>query len=143
MPQAVRRELGSHPLLDAGRGGAMGTDTYHRALRGAEWCLTAPGFGFGARLVDYVACGCIPVVVRPGQGQLWLPYEPELDYRTFAVSLPFEDIPRLPALLEAIPPAVLRAKREALRALHRRFLWDDEYGQAFEAVREAVLLKVK
>ena len=97
----------------------------------------------GIALMKAQACGCIPVVVRPGQGQLWLPYEPELDYRTFAVSLPFEDIPRLPALLEAIPPAVLRAKREALRALHRRFLWDDEYGQAFEAVREAVLLKVK
>ena len=81
------RELAAHPLLDAGRAGARVRDTaaYHHALRGAEWCLTAPGFGFGARLVDYVACGCIPVVVRPGR--LLLPYEPELDYDGFAVSV--------------------------------------------------------
>ena len=78
--------------------------------------------------------------MRPGR--LLLPYEPELDYDGFAVSVPFEDIPRLPAILEAMPPAELRAKRERLREVHRRFVWDEQYGRAFEAVRDAVLRKV-
>ena len=56
--------------------------------------------------------------------------------------LPFEDTPCLPALLEAIRPAELRAKRERLRELHCRFVWDERYGRAFEAVRDAVLRKL-
>ena len=56
--------------------------------------------------------------------------------------MPFEDIPRLPAILEAMRPAELRAKRERLREVHRRFVWDEQYGEAFEAVRDAVLRKV-
>ena len=56
--------------------------------------------------------------------------------------MPFEDIPRLPAILEAMPHAELHAKRERLRDVHRRFVWDEQYGRAFEAVRDAVLRKV-
>lgn len=59
-----------------------------------------------------------------------------------AMQVTFEDIPRLPALLEAMRPAELRAKRERLRELHRRFVWDERYGRAFEAVRYAVLRKL-
>ena len=29
-----------------------------------------------------------------------------------------------------------------LREVHRRFVWDEQYGRAFEAVRDAVLRKV-
>ena len=143
--QAVRRELAHLPIVDFGRPGARfaSTAAYHRALRGVQWCLTAPGYGFGARIVDYVACGCIPVVVRAEQPRVLLPYEPELDYRSFAVIVDFADVPRLPALLEAMDERKLYAKRERLREIHRAFLWDDHYGTAYEAVRDAVLAKVR
>jgi len=32
---------------------------------------------------------------------------------------------------------------EVLRAIHRDFVWDDLYGRAYEAVRDAVLARVR
>ena len=72
-----------------------------------------------------------------------LPYEPELDYTTFAVVLEFDELPTLPARLAAMGAEELRAKREVLRDIHRDFVWDDGYGRAYEAVRDAVLAKVR
>lgn len=148
--QAVHQTLGSradlHDLVDLGRPGerALSTAAYHRTLRSVQWCLTAPGYGFGARIVDYLACGCIPVVVRPARTlRVLLPFEPELDYDAFGIVLPFEDLPSLPELLRGMPEATLRAKRHRLKELHRDFLWDDAYGRAFEAVRAATLGKVR
>ena len=96
--------------------------------------------GFGVRIVDYVASACIPVVVRPGR--LTMPLEPDLDYSRFAVNVAFRDIPRLPALLGAMSEEAVRRKREALRDVHRMFLWDEQYGRAYETVRQMVLRRL-
>ena len=104
-------------------------------------CLTAPGYGFGARIVDYMACGCIPVVVRPGR--LLLPFEPDLDYDSFAVSVAFEELPHLPQMLAGLSERALRAKRDRMNEVHRMFLWDDSYGSAFAAVHAQILDKVR
>ena len=104
-------------------------------------CLTAPGYGFGARIVDYMACGCIPVVVRPGR--LLLPFEPDLDYDSFAVSVAFQDLLHLPEVLMGLSERTLRAKRARMKEVHRMFLWDDSYGNAFEAVHALILKRVR
>ena len=70
---------------------------------------------------------------------LSLPFEPFLDYDTFAVSVPFRDIPRLPTLLGSLSDTAIRAKRERLRLVHRLFLWDAQYGRAYEAARLMLL----
>ena len=57
------------------------SQSYHDTLREYEFCLSAPGTGFGTRIVDYIVSGCIPVIVRPGD--LLLPFEPDLDYSAF------------------------------------------------------------
>jgi hypothetical protein len=72
-----------------------------------------------------------------------MPFEPELDYDSFGVSISFDDLPRLPALLASFSEPTLRAKRERMREVHRMFLWDDDYGHAFTAVYDAVLAKVR
>ena len=124
----------------AGRAMSGGTAAYHQALQSVQFCLVAPGNGFDTRLVDYMACGCIPVIIHAGLGvRVLQPYEPELDYEAFAVTLPFESIPELPAILERLPEDALRTKRERLREVHRMFLWDYLHGGAFEAVAEALL----
>ena len=53
-------------------------------------------------------------------GRLALPYEPELDYESFAVSVQFRHIATLPALLSGMSDAVIRAKRERLRSEHEK-----------------------
>ena len=114
--------------------------SYHQELLQAQFCLTAPGMGFGVRLIDYVAAGCVPVVVRPGG--LALPFEPDLDYDAFAVSVPFRELRTLPDTLAAMSDAAIRAKRERLRAVHRAFLWDEGYGRAYEMTKAMLLRRL-
>ena len=133
--QTVQRVLGGHPLLNFSSE-RVSPGSYARLLLQFDFCLTAPGMGFGVRIIDYVAAGCIPVVVRPGK--LRLPLEPDLDYSEFAVSVAFKDIAALPAVLAGLGEERTRRMREKLKDVHRQFLWDEEYGLAYEAVRDAL-----
>jgi len=165
--QAVENELGKHPMVHFNRhgpapvahvdgqnstgsprsahqtssAGILTGASYHAMLRTYEFCLSAPGKGFGNRLVDYIVTGCIPVVVRPGG--LLLPLEPALDYDGFAVQLPFEDIPILPSILANLSRHAIWKKRQRLMEVHKMFLWDEGYGQAYEVVREQMLQILK
>ena len=47
-----------------------GSAAYHAVLRSYDFCLSVTGASFDPRISDYVASGCIPVIVRPG-GVLW------------------------------------------------------------------------
>ena len=118
--------------------------SHKSASRALRWvAMGFIGFSVGMvgfwnkTLIDYIAAACIPVVVRPGN--LLLPYEPSLDYDAFAVTVPFREITALPALLGGMSEAAVRAKRERLRQVHRMFLWDSEYGSAYEAARDMLL----
>lgn len=132
--QAVRRTIGSDArvVFNVGKTGG-----YLTTLSQTEFCLTAPGFGFGVRIIDYVATGCLPVIVRV-EPQVLLPLEPDLDYSAFAVSIPFAAIGALPEILANMSSTEIRRKREALRDVHKQFIWDEGYGQAYEAVLGAL-----
>ena len=93
------------------------------------------------RIGDYVAAACIPVIVRPGD-LLW-PYEPDLDYSTFAIDVGFEDLPRLHEIIANVSEAEVRRKRERLREIYRFFVWDDAVGGAYESVMAAVMARVR
>ena len=134
------RTIGQHPLVEFNRGAKVLTGGLHALLRTYDFCLSAPGTGFGNRIVDYVVAGCIPVVVRPGG--LLLPHEPDLDYSAFAVSVPFETIPALPSLLANMSDAVVAQMRERLCAVHRMFIWDEDYGTAYETALGALLSRL-
>ena len=51
----------------------------------------------------------------------------------------YSDVRALPALVRNMSAAAIRAKRARLAEVHRTFVWDEEYGTAYEAVRDAVL----
>ena len=144
MRQMVHRILGDHPIVHFNRNtpeqASNTTSDYHALLRSFDFCLCAPGKGFGNRIVDYVASGCIPVILRPGD--LYMPLEPELRYDDFAVSIPFEAVPMLPGILANMSDAAIRAKRQRLFEVHKLFLWDEDYGEAYEAVMWRVSQKL-
>ena len=117
------------------------SDTYHATLRGYDFCLSVAGNSFCPRIADYAASGCIPVLVRPGM-LLW-PHEPDLDYSTFSLSVGFDDLPRLPDILANMSDAQVRAKRWALREVHRAFIWDEEYGRAYEVSMAGVMRRLR
>ena len=79
------------------------------------------------------------MVIQPTGSRLLLPFEPQLRYEDFGVVLPYSQIRSLPALLQNMSAAAIRAKRVRLAEVHRSFVWDEGYGAAYEAVRDAVL----
>ena len=99
------------------------------------------GNSYRPRIGDHAAAACIPVIVRPGD-LLW-PYEPDLDYSTFAINVGFEDSPRLPEIIANVSEAEVRKKRERLREIYRMFIWADEEGNVHEAVMAAVMARVR
>ena len=108
----------------------------------STFCVLVPGdSAMTPRLFSFTAAACIPVIVRPGD-LLW-PYEPDLDYSTFAIDVGFEDLPRLAEIIANVSEAEVRRKRERLREIYRMFVWDDREGGAYEAVMAAVMARVR
>lgn len=52
--------------------GGMRPAQYEAAMRGALYCLAPYGFGWGIRLSEAVALGCVPIIVQVSAGTLTL-----------------------------------------------------------------------
>ena len=59
---------------------------------------------------------------------------PELDYARFSINVRYEDLPALPARLANLSDAEVHRYRRGMREVHRQFIWDEEYGTAYQAV---------
>ncbi|EFJ44781.1 acetylglucosaminyltransferase [Volvox carteri f. nagariensis] len=64
-----------------------------------KFCLAPLGGGHGKRQVLVSLMGCVPVLIGNGVLQ---PFEPEIDWSRFSVSVPEADIPDLPRILANI-----------------------------------------
>ena len=91
-------------------------------MRRSRFCLCPTGSGWGVRLVQAVANGCVPVIV---QDQVHQPGDDVLNYASFSLRLRRADIPILDRVLEAITPAQLAAMQAALKRVHRFFIWEE------------------
>ena len=118
--------------------------TYREALLSTEYCLVATGNGFGVRLIDYMASGCIPVILSSG---VWYPFEgmpssardaSRLRYHTFAHVFPLEEAHKVVEVLQAQSDDQRARRRAAMREQHRKFLWDEDHGEAYEQTMKAL-----
>eukprot|EP00899_Mesostigma_viride_P003752 jgi/Mesvir1/13378/Mv15051-RA.1 len=129
-----------------------GRENYQRNMRSSRFCLDALGHGFSTRIVDYVSSGCIPIIVR--DDVLW-PYEsyefrgsvvenwlqedpspawgdfPRVRYNEFAVTFRKRDIPKILETLRGISDKRVRELRAGCQRVHKAFLWDQDYGMAY------------
>ncbi len=64
-----------------------------------KFCLAPVGGGYGKRQMHSIFMGCVPVLIGDGVLQ---PFEPEIDWGRFSVSVEEGDIPSLPKILAAI-----------------------------------------
>eukprot|EP00899_Mesostigma_viride_P015298 jgi/Mesvir1/2376/Mv22131-RA.1 len=127
-------------------------ERYYPKLRSSKFCLDVPGFGFSVRMMDYMASGCIPVIVR--DDILW-PYEsyeyggdassnwqqdgpsyvwgnfPRIHYPSFSLSFRKKEIPQIVDRLRAVGPEKLRQLQEGVERVHKAFIWDHDYGLAY------------
>ena len=113
---------------------------YYETLLRTEYCLVATGSGFGVRLIDYLASGCIPVIVN---SSVWYPYEQpggstELRYEDFAHVFPLERAAEVVDVLQAESDAERGRRRSMMRRFYRRFLWDEGQGTAYQTTLEAL-----
>eukprot|EP00899_Mesostigma_viride_P017710 jgi/Mesvir1/25940/Mv20934-RA.1 len=125
---------------------------YYPKLRSSRFCMDTAGHGFSVRILDYMASGCIPVIIR--DDILW-PYEsyelggdgtenwqqdsaqgrwddlPRVHYPEFSISIRKKGIPALLSMLRGISSDRLRQLQEGVQRVHKAFLWDEEYGLAY------------
>ncbi|KAG2454703.1 hypothetical protein HYH02_000540 [Chlamydomonas schloesseri] len=86
----------------------------------SRFCLAPSGWGWGLRLLQAVACGCVPVVV---QDSVYQPLWDVVPYEEFAVVVPRAQLHRLPQLLDAVTPEQLARLQAGLVTWHRAFLY--------------------
>ena len=95
-----------------------------RVATESRFCFSPSGHGWGMRTGKNAMLGCVPLVAQPFVVQ---PYETELDYARFSRRADWEDLPRLPELLN-VSNADLAAMRAQLPRVAPAFLWRVEAG---------------
>lgn len=87
-----------------------------------------------------MASGCIPVILN---NSVLYPYEQPagiVPYADFAHVFPFDQAHVVVSVLQAESEAERRRRRRVQRLHYRKFLWDEEHGDAFEWTLRAIQL---
>jgi len=88
----------------------------------SRYCLVVPTDGWSGTFEDAVLHGCIPVVVNMDKG-IAQPFSTMLKLSSGMLNIARSDLPDLPAILKAIPPAEEDALRAALQTWWHRMAW--------------------
>ena len=125
--QAVwRQKLWAEPDM---RIVSAGIPDYQEAARQARFCLHTEGNGWGARVVDYMAMECLPLMLND---EMVFPYANILDWSRFSVHMRKREIPQVAARLRNVSGATQDAMHEVLRRYKRGFVWWRPEGLAYE-----------
>lgn len=108
---------------------SAGIPDYDTAVPQAHFCLHTEGNGWGARVVDYMAMECLPLMVNDG---MIFPYANILNWDTFAIHLLKKQIPRIPHILRNVSAAAQLTMHAAQRRYKRAFVWWRPEGLAYE-----------
>ena len=73
--------------------------SYSNLLARSRFCVVATGDGFSMRAEDAMLHGCIPVLIMDNILPVW---EPHLSWAELGIRIAEADIPRLPAILQAL-----------------------------------------
>jgi hypothetical protein len=125
--QAVWRErLWAEPDM---RIVSAGIPDYDTAVPNAHFCLHTEGNGWGARVVDYMAMECLPLMVNDG---MIFPYSNVIDWDAFSIHLNKKHVPQIPAILRNVSAAKQLQMHSVQRRYKRAFVWWRPDGLAYE-----------
>mmetsp|Transcript_36676 Transcript_36676/g.92646 ORF Transcript_36676/g.92646 Transcript_36676/m.92646 type:complete len:581 (-) Transcript_36676:360-2102(-) len=122
---------------------------YDRQLSKSKFCLAPLGGGHGQRQIIVSFMGCVPVTIGDSVMQ---PFEPELDWTRFSLTVPQADIPRLHEVLGGVDEEQHASMKAALRCAAQHFAWSSLVGgfmhdtgayDAFETTLEILRMKLK
>ncbi|GIL60956.1 hypothetical protein Vafri_15768 [Volvox africanus] len=94
----------------------------------AKFCLAPTGGGHGKRQVLVGRYGCIPV---PITDYVLQPFEPELDWPSFSVTVKEDDVPNLHNILRAINETKLAEMQKALACAAKHLWYSSMWGGIF------------
>ncbi|XP_057982420.1 uncharacterized protein LOC131167642 isoform X2 [Malania oleifera] len=129
--QRLAEEFGSSPNKEGKLGKQHASDVivtplrsenYHETLASSVFCGVLPGDGWSGRMEDCVLQGCIPVIIQDG---IFLPYENVLNYETFAVRIPEDEIPNMINILRAFNETEIEFMLANVKNIWQRFLYRD------------------
>jgi len=122
--QAVFRAVRSSGLRGLEMSGRLKGDYYGTAysanLRDALFCGAFPGDGWSGGISAAIMAGCIPLIIGDG---LEMPFENVLNYSAFSLRVAEADIPRLPAILAAVPRDAIEVLLDGVRRVRPRFTY--------------------
>ena len=108
---------------------SAGIPDYLTAVPAARFCLHTEGNGWGARVVDYMAMECLPLMVNDG---MIFPYANILDWDAFSIHLNKRHVPQIAAILRNVSEARQRQMHAVQRRYKRAFVWWRPDGLAYE-----------
>ena len=98
---------------------SAGIPDYLTAVPQARFCLHTEGNGWGARVIDYMAMECIPLMLNDG---MIFPYANVLSWPRFSLHLSKRQIPTLASILRNVSAAAqLEMHAELRRRVGGRF----------------------
>ncbi|GIL43551.1 hypothetical protein Vafri_1253 [Volvox africanus] len=124
-----------------------GTKTYLQDISTHKFCLAPLGGGHGKRQILVSFMGCVPVLIGDGVLQ---PFEPEIDWSKFSISVPEQDIPDLPQILNNVSSETLQDMQKRLKCAAQHMFYSSSLGailgedgryDAFETIIE--ILRVR
>jgi hypothetical protein len=127
MRQALYLQFGD------GRGAKHGIWIQNRSMQSgllahmtqrSKFCLAPSGHGWGMRTGKNAVLGCVPLIAQPYVVQ---PYEMLLPYEGFSRRIAYEEIKRLPEIVNVPDEEMYRLRRKLAR-VRRAFVWRVEGG---------------
>ena len=108
---------------------SAGIPDYDTAVPKARFCLHTEGNGWGARVVDYMAMECLPLMVNDG---MIFPYANIINWDRFSVHLNKKHVPLIAGILRNITDEQQKAMHAVQRRYKRAFVWWRPDGLAYE-----------
>ena len=113
----ARGEFGLLAATNATRCYECPAGKYLEEMMSATFCGVFPGNGWG-HIETPILLGCIPVVV---QDEILTPWENVLNFTSFAIRLPRNQLHRMIDILKAIPQERIKAMQAKLSVVWERF----------------------
>jgi len=108
---------------------SAGIPDYDTAVPNARFCLHTEGNGWGARVVDYMAMECLPLMINDG---MIFPYSNIINWSRFSVHLRKRQVPLVASILRNISDAKQLEMHVVQRRYKRAFVWWRPDGLAYE-----------
>jgi hypothetical protein len=112
------------------------SNNYIQEMESSVFCLAPLGYAlWNFRLFESVMLGCIPVIIADN---IELPFERQLDYRSFSVKVLETQVGYLKDILLSIPKVEIRKKQDMLKHVWKRFAYSSptEDGDAFDSLMD-------